>query len=313
MLAQTADIIGGARPFEADDKRTTGGIRLSTKTEIASAFKYAASYNATPSSSFLTGVENLHTTVVSQLFTGSSAPMRAANDPDGLYFGLALSDSNLSFDTTFTVSYNESLGYLTDLAGNRLRNKTTKTIDRTPPSFDVILSPVDTKSIYILFAKKIVTNKDEIKFLENAGPDHPISINESSFETLMPLCFRIISINSDGSITESTENQIDTSVPAEIIEKFSSESFTCIKLTTTKEINIDNLKSLYIQLIMPSQYPTATLDPLTKKLPLNESAGVLITDTVGFINNLPHHLIDAFKSTLEEATFADLLLIVLVL
>ena len=55
----------------------------------------------------------------------------------------------------------------------------------------------------------------------------------------------------------------------------------------------------------------ATLDPLTKKLPLNDSAGVLITDTVGFINNLPHHLIDAFKSTLEEATFADLLLIVL--
>ena len=53
----------------------------------------------------------------------------------------------------------------------------------------------------------------------------------------------------------------------------------------------------------------ATLDPLTKKLPLNDSAGVLITDTVGFINNLPHHLIDAFKSTLEEATFADLLLI----
>ncbi len=55
----------------------------------------------------------------------------------------------------------------------------------------------------------------------------------------------------------------------------------------------------------------ATLDPLTKKLPLNDSAGVLITDTVGFINNLPHHLIDAFKSTLEEAVYADLLLIVL--
>ncbi|MCR4900751.1 MAG: GTPase HflX [Treponema sp.] len=55
----------------------------------------------------------------------------------------------------------------------------------------------------------------------------------------------------------------------------------------------------------------ATLDPLTKKLPLNDSAGVMITDTVGFINNLPHHLIDAFKSTLEEAVYADLLLIVL--
>lgn len=55
----------------------------------------------------------------------------------------------------------------------------------------------------------------------------------------------------------------------------------------------------------------ATLDPLTRKLPLNESAGALITDTVGFISNLPHHLIDAFKSTLEEAACADLLLIVL--
>ena len=55
----------------------------------------------------------------------------------------------------------------------------------------------------------------------------------------------------------------------------------------------------------------ATLDPLTRKLPLNDGAAVLITDTVGFISNLPHSLIDAFKSTLEEAVDADLLLIVL--
>ncbi len=55
----------------------------------------------------------------------------------------------------------------------------------------------------------------------------------------------------------------------------------------------------------------ATLDPLTRKMPLNESAGVALTDTVGFISNLPHHLIDAFKSTLEEAISADLLLLVL--
>ena len=55
----------------------------------------------------------------------------------------------------------------------------------------------------------------------------------------------------------------------------------------------------------------ATLDPLTRQLPLNDSPGVLITDTVGFISNLPHHLIDAFKSTLEEAVSADLLLVIL--
>lgn len=55
----------------------------------------------------------------------------------------------------------------------------------------------------------------------------------------------------------------------------------------------------------------ATLDPLTKKMPLNDGNGILLTDTVGFISNLPHHLIDAFKSTLQEAVYADLLLIVL--
>ncbi len=55
----------------------------------------------------------------------------------------------------------------------------------------------------------------------------------------------------------------------------------------------------------------ATLDPLTRKMSLNDRAGVLLTDTVGFISNLPHHLIDAFKSTLEEAVDADLLLLVL--
>ncbi len=57
----------------------------------------------------------------------------------------------------------------------------------------------------------------------------------------------------------------------------------------------------------------ATLDPLTRKLSLNDNAGAgcLITDTVGFISNLPHHLIDAFKSTLDEACDADLLLLVL--
>lgn len=59
----------------------------------------------------------------------------------------------------------------------------------------------------------------------------------------------------------------------------------------------------------------ATLDPLTRKLFLTNSnydfKEVLLTDTVGFISNLPHSLINAFRSTLEEAKHADLLLIVL--
>lgn len=53
----------------------------------------------------------------------------------------------------------------------------------------------------------------------------------------------------------------------------------------------------------------ATLDPTTRKCALPGGETVLLTDTVGFIRNLPHHLIRAFHSTLEEATYADLLLI----
>ena len=273
----SADIIGGVRQFDSDaSRRTTGGIRFSTKTEIPSAFRYSTSYNSTsPSTQFKTGIANVHTTVVSQLFTGSTAPMHPANDPDGLYLGLALSDTDLSVETTFSFSYNESLGYLTDLAGNRLRSKVSKTIDRTPPSFDVILSPVDTKAIYVIFVKELVKDSTRIRFTDNTG--NKIDIYED-FAHLMPKCFRIISIDDNGNASTSTENQIDTSVPAEIIERFTNESFTCLKFTTKNDINIDNIKNLYLQLVMPSEYPTATTDPITSN---TNSRVTFIQDYIG--------------------------------
>ena len=52
----------------------------------------------------------------------------------------------------------------------------------------------------------------------------------------------------------------------------------------------------------------ATLDPTTRLLALEGRQQILLTDTVGFINKLPHHLIDAFRSTLEEAKYADIIL-----
>ena len=54
----------------------------------------------------------------------------------------------------------------------------------------------------------------------------------------------------------------------------------------------------------------ATLDPTTRKSTLPGGETVLLTDTVGFIRKLPHHLIKAFKSTLDEVRFSDILLIV---
>ena len=52
----------------------------------------------------------------------------------------------------------------------------------------------------------------------------------------------------------------------------------------------------------------ATLDPTTRAMNLPNGEKILLTDTVGFINKLPHHLIDAFRSTLEEARYADYIL-----
>lgn len=52
----------------------------------------------------------------------------------------------------------------------------------------------------------------------------------------------------------------------------------------------------------------ATLDPTTREITLKSGQSILLTDTVGFIRKLPHHLIQAFRSTLEEAKYADIIL-----
>ena len=52
----------------------------------------------------------------------------------------------------------------------------------------------------------------------------------------------------------------------------------------------------------------ATLDPTSRAITLDDNRKILLVDTVGFIRKLPHHLIEAFKSTLEEAVVADVLL-----
>ena len=55
----------------------------------------------------------------------------------------------------------------------------------------------------------------------------------------------------------------------------------------------------------------ATLDPTTRRIDLPDGQELLLTDTVGFVRNLPHRLIEAFKATLEEAVLADFLVHVL--
>ncbi|WP_025227945.1 GTPase HflX [Fimbriimonas ginsengisoli] len=57
--------------------------------------------------------------------------------------------------------------------------------------------------------------------------------------------------------------------------------------------------------LLADAMPFATLDPTTRKVDLEEGYAIFLTDTVGFIRNLPTHLVAAFQSTLEEVTFSD--------
>ena len=71
------------------------------------------------------------------------------------------------------------------------------------------------------------------------------------------------------------------------------------------------LKLLSGREVMAEDKLFATLDPMTRKVILPDKQTVLLTDTVGFVRKLPHDLVEAFKSTLEEAVLADFLILVL--
>lgn len=60
--------------------------------------------------------------------------------------------------------------------------------------------------------------------------------------------------------------------------------------------------------VLVDAMPFATLDPTTRKVDLPDGYSVFLTDTVGFIRNLPTHLVAAFQSTLEEVTFSDFII-----
>ena len=60
---------------------------------------------------------------------------------------------------------------------------------------------------------------------------------------------------------------------------------------------------------MPKNKLFATLDPTTRRLELPGGTEVLLSDTVGFIRKLPHHLVRAFRSTLDELRYADILVV----
>lgn len=299
-----ADIIGGARPYQnrtgenngvSATTQTTGGIRFSTKENINSYFKYAKG-NGTPSTAFGT---DLYPKVTSSIFTGPSLPRRSNDDPDGLYLGLSITESSLPVETTFTVKYDET-GYLTDLAGNRLRTATISTIDRTPPSIDMCLSPINQDELFLIVVKELTVQSNLLAYKDDTtGND--INITQT-YEQLLPYCFELMSLDSAGTKAPSTLS-INRTVPAKI-ETFQApqeegsttqkSSFTYIRLKLNRNITLEDVENLYIRLIAPTAlgYPETSKDPITN---ITGSRVTLIQDSFGnYMQMFTAHAISDF-------------------
>ena len=261
-----ADILGGSNPLDADSsKRTVGGIRYSSIASSAVAFKYSLSQadGVIPDIDFDTTATGIYTGAKATLFTGSSTTRRSATDPDGLYFGVGLVDKSLSTETAFTVSYDDSKGFITDLAGNRLRSDTIRTVDRTPPAYDIILSPMNQKEMQIVFVKKLTTSSSDLKYwnLNN----EPVNVSEN-YEEIIPSCFEVVSISPSGTASRSEDLQVDESIPAKVSHVISNKNksqFTIITITLNKNITLKNLENLYIRVKNANGYSELSTDPLT--------------------------------------------------
>lgn len=282
----SADIFGGSRQFADDPStRTSGGIRFCSIANISGAFKYIAGNtdSAIPTKPFVPNPNAVYPGAKAALFTGSSATRRSADVLDGLYFGLKLSEMNYPTNTSFVISYDETQGYATDLAGNRLRSAKIKTIDRTPPSIDMTLAPINQNEITIVFVKNLETNN--IKYIVG-GLQHNFTI---PFAQLITKCFKIIEIDSTGNFTRNNASSliIDESVPAKIkhiTSEKSGKAFTAITLATNRKITFEDLKNYTLQLTGPSDAGFAnnySFDPVTNIF----SAVTFIQDTFG--NFLP--------------------------
>jgi len=289
-FSYTADIIGGARAFDSDaSRRTSGGIRFSTIAASVSAFKYTASQSTDAVADTSFESELPYRGAKGTLFTGSSEVRRAADRHDGLYFGLAIKSNKYTVMDSFTISYDESTGFVTDLAGNRLRSQTIHTIDRTPPSYDITLSPVNQKQACIIINKNIMTSTDDVKFYTSSG--NKVQFTED-FASLITKCFEVITIDSSGNPESHESLAIDTSVPAEI-QHITSETtgseVTAITLTLNQNLTVENLKNSYFRLINPSDYGNYSIDPVTG---IENVRVTFIQDAIGnYMNMFEAHAI----------------------
>ena len=234
------DISGGSRAFIdegniTEENKTSGGLRFSSLVNSVSAFAYANNTEGYDSTIKKFDETYFSQTVSIDSFFGETT---SSPDSDSLYLSLSfLSQDNKLFplQNCFDLTYDDSQGFITDLAGNKMLSQTLKSIDRTPPKFLFTLAPVDSNKLHLVFTKQLRTKPEDLIEIPN----------------------QIELVNKDGSLADV---QIDVSVPAFVLKdtKYGTE----LVLTLTENVQFNDLLSLRVRVKQPQNQ---TVDPFTGK------------------------------------------------
>ena len=290
--AYGADIFGGSKPFAIPASgRTSGGIRYSSFYGKSSSFKYGIGADSAATTSFAPG--NIKAGAKSLVFTPYTTPRHSSTQTDGLYISIDLPAlSQLPFNTIFSVKYDDS-GFVTDLAGNRMKTSTITTIDRSPPGFNMTVAAVKDpassaevfKELYVVFSKKLELNL--IPIYDSLGTATAVSALEK-----IPACLRFIK-----SDTLSPVNDISV---VGVREKFSNSNYTGLILKLNRTLTLEDIKSTYLQCYVESA--DKSTDPLSG---IPNTYVSYIQDHLGnYLPNFSAHPISDFGVNVVQPVYA---------
>jgi hypothetical protein len=251
-----SDLFGGSRPFDSTAAaRTSGGIRYSSVCGSMSAFKYAVGTNVTPASSFDTG-KAITGGAKGTVFSTTTDTYNTTGSADSLYFAVYLSDTTLARKSTFTVSYDADAGFVTDLAGNRLKSDQINTLDLTPPEFNMTISPVGNNFLYVVFGKAL--NLTELLWIDDSG-------THTTYSDPLSLIPKSLELVDKSTGTPSTGIAIDEDTPA--VKVFENDDYTGLmfKLKNSVEpenegnVQLTDIENVYLRI---KNISTST-DPVT--------------------------------------------------
>ena len=251
-----------------------GGIRLSSIYNQYENFKYGIGENSTPSLLF-TGI---NPGASSSFFTGyrNEKTHNIPTTMDNPYFTFDVPSPDLTFDTEFTISYDETGSYITDLAGNRLHSRQMSSIDRTPPKINICLASVGNNLLSIIFTKEIA---DSFTYTTNSGTN-----NSGILTDFLPYAIKIGSI-SGGIWTAGSDLEIDTSVAAIKDQNHSNSNFTTYTFHLTRNVTLEDIKNLSLRIESPNITKEGITFEETAKDPLTGLTGSKVTILQDYIGN----------------------------